>query len=398
MDTFASLADQSGYNLIDTPIVEHLGVFVRAVGEGTDIVDKEMFEFSDRSGNKLALRPEPTAGVVRAYIEHGMASRPQPVRLQVAGPVFRYDRPQAGRQRQFTQVGIEVLGEAAPSVDAQIMMLALRFYRTIGLGGVSLQVNSIGDKVCRPKYQKVLVDYFMENKNQLCESCRDRLKTNPLRILDCKEKKCQPVIQNAPQTLDYLCKPCHEHFTGVLEYLDYLGVAYELNPQLVRGLDYYTRTVFEFYGEREGAQSSLGAGGRYDDLVEDMGGKPTASAGFGLGVERIMIEMEAAGLTPPEDTGNRVYVASLGEPARLAGFNLIERLLDAGVPASGAVEKDSIGAQLERANKLGVPYTIIIGQKEVTEETVILRDMHSGAQEMIPLKSIVKDLQARFKA
>lgn len=396
IDLFRKAADAAGYLSLDTPIVEDKTLFVRGVGTGTDIVDKEMYSFEDRSGNELAMRPEPTAPAVRAYIQHGMSSLPQPVRLQVMGPMFRYDRPQAGRQRQFTQVGVEVIGDGSASIDAQIVTLALRYYRMLGLRGVSLQINSIGDKACRPKYIKVLTEYFEQNKKKLCTTDQERLKTNPLRILDCKNPECRKVIAGAPQTLNHLCTDCHNHFTGVLEYLDALGLPYELNPMLVRGLDYYTRTVFEFFGEREGQQSSLGGGGRYDYLVEQLGGQPTPAAGFGIGVERVLLELKESEIHLPKPERVPVYVASLGEPARLAAFGLIERLLDGGIGAIGAVDKDGIGSQLERANKLEVPHAIIIGQKEVQEGTVILRDMKTGAQEMLPLKTIVKELQTRF--
>ncbi len=396
-ETFKKLASEAGYSQIDTPLLEEKGVFVRSVGEGTDIVDKEMYTFADRSGNELALRPEPTAGIARAYIEHGMGSQPQPVKFSVAGPMFRYDRPQAGRQRQFWQVGVEVFGETSPSADAQVITLAQRFYRRIGLVHQTLQINSIGDATCRPKYKKALVEYFEEHRNKLCDACKERLKTNPLRILDCKENSCQPIIAEAPQTLNYLCKPCQNHFAGVLEYLDDLAIPYDLNPLLVRGLDYYTRTVFEFYGAREGSQSSLGGGGRYDGLIEQLGGQSTPAVGFGLGVERILLEMAAYNVEPLEHQPLKVYVASLGEPARLAAFRLIEQILDGGVGATGAVDKNGIQAQLGRADRLGVPYALIIGQKEVFDQTVILRDMTSGAQEMIPIKKIVPELQKRFE-
>jgi histidyl-tRNA synthetase len=391
------LTDQAGYGYVETPIVEDKGVFARGVGQGTDVVDKEMYVFDDRSGNQVALRPEPTAGIVRAFIQHGMSSWPQPVKLVTAGPMFRYDRPQAGRQRQFHQLDAEVFGEAAASADAAVITLAGRFFRSLGLTQLSLQINSIGDSVCRPKYKKVLIEYLEANKSKLCDKCKERIKTNPLRVLDCKEPGCQPIIAAAPQTLNYLCKPCQDHFRGVLEYLDHLEIAYELNPLLVRGLDYYTRTVFEFYGLREGAQSSVGGGGRYDDLVEMLGGQPTPAVGFGLGIERIILEMQAENLEQPRQHPVNVYVASLGEPARLAAFKLIEQLLDGGVGAAGAVDKTGIQSQLGRADRLGVPYAVIIGQKEVLEQTVILRDMASGAQEMIPLDKIVMDLQRRFK-
>ncbi len=395
-DTFRKVAEAAGYGRIETPLLEDSGLFERGVGTDTDAVSKEMYSFKDRSEHSVSLRPEPTAGIVRAYIEHGMGSWPQPVKLYTYGPIFRYDRPQAGRQRQFNQVDLEVFGEVAPSIDAQVITLAQRFFKRVRLGNVSLQLNSIGDPVCRPKYKKALVEYLQAHLGELAEIDRGRVKTNPLRVLDSKEESTKAVLVDAPQTLNYLCDDCQAHFAGVLEYLDDLGVAYELNPLLVRGLDYYTRTVFEFYGEREGAQSALGGGGRYDLLVEQLGGQPTPAVGFGLGLERILIELEATGALPQPAKPKRVYVASLGEPARLAAFRLIESLLDGGVAAVGAVDRDGIGSQLSRADKLGVPYAIIIGQKEVREETVILRDMASGAQEILPLGQIVAELRSRF--
>jgi histidyl-tRNA synthetase len=342
IEAFRKVAEAAGYVRIETPLLEDTKLFERGVGSDTDAVSKEMYSFKDRSDNDVSLRPEPTAGIVRSFIEHGMGSWPQPVKLYFYGPIFRYDRPQAGRQRQFNQFDLEA------------------------------------------------------NSNKIAEIDRGRIKTNPLRVLDSKEASTQAVLSDAPQTLNYLCEECQAHFAGVLEYLDDLGVSYELNPLLVRGLDYYTRTVFEFYGEREGAQAAVGGGGRYDLLVEQLGGQPTPAVGFGLGLERILIELEAAGASPVTPDPQRVFVASLGEPARLAAFRLIEQLLDAGVPAVGSVDRGAIGAQLARADKLGVPYAIIIGQKEVREETVILRDMASGAQEILPINGIVAELRARF--
>lgn len=393
---FRTVAESAGYGHIETPLLEDRALFERGVGTETDAVSKEMYAFTDRSDHGVALRPEFTASVVRAFIEHGMNSLPQPVKLYTYGPLFRYDRPQAGRQRQFNQVDIEVMGETAPSIDAQVIMLAQRFFRRIRLNNVTLQLNSIGDGACRPKYRKVLVEYLEANAKKLAAVDRERIAKNPLRVLDSKEPGTLAVLAEAPQTLNYLCEACQKHFSGVLEYLDDLGVAYELNPLLVRGLDYYTRTVFEFYGEREGAQSALGGGGRYDALVELLGGQPTPAVGFALGLERVVLELEAAGVTPGVAGAKRVYVASLGEPARLAAFRLIEQLLDGGVGAVGAVDRDGIGSQLARADKLGVPFAIIIGQKEVREETAILRDMASGAQEILPLDSLVAELRSRF--
>ncbi len=396
MQLFESLATEAGFARIDTPMVEDSQLFVRSVGGDTDIVEKEMYSFSDKSDNHLTLRPEPTAGVTRAFIQNGMNSLPKPVKLYITGPMFRYDRPQAGRQRQFNQVGVEVFGEAAPSIDAQVIILAHRYIKLLGLAGVTVQINSIGDANCRPKYKTALIDYFESRKGELCEDCQRRLKTNPLRILDCKEDSCQKVVSQAPQILDFLCPDCKQHFAGVLEYLDEFGVPYELNHLLVRGLDYYTRTVFELYGAREGAQSALGGGGRYDKLVEELGGSAAPAVGFGLGVERLIIELDGSSVPMPDSQPVKIFVASLGEPARLAGFKLIEQLLDGRVGATGVIDKDGIASQLGRADKLGVPYAIIIGQKEVFDKTVILRDMKSGAQEMIPLNKIVSELQKRF--
>lgn len=393
---FRAVAEAAGYGRIETPLLEDTGLFVRSVGADTDAVAKELYTFTDRSDHSVSLRPEFTAGIVRAYIEHGLSSWPQPVKLYTDGALFRYDRPQGGRQRQFNQVNVEAFGEAAPSMDAQVITLVQRFFKRIRLNNVSLQLNSLGDPACRPRYRKALVDYLKEHEKQLAEIDRERLAKNPLRVLDSKEAATRAVLSEAPQTLNYLCEDCQKHFAGVLEYLDDLGLAYELNPLLVRGLDYYTRTVFEFYGEREGAQSALGGGGRYDLLVELLGGQPTPAVGFALGLERILLELAADGALPAAVVPKRVYVASLGEPARLAAFRLIEQLLDGGVAATGAVDRDGIGAQLERANRQGVDYAVIIGQKEVREDTVILRDMTSGAQEVLPANAIVAELRTRF--
>jgi histidyl-tRNA synthetase len=396
-DVYTRLARQAGYGHITTPVLEDEALFVRSVGDGTDIVDKEIYSFKDRSDNSLALRPEGTAGVVRAYIEHGLASTPQPVKLFYIESMFRYDRPQAGRYRQHNQLGAEIFGEASPSADAQAITLAVRLFRTLGLSKPVLQINSIGDDACRPKYRKALVEYLEAHKAKLSETDRERLKSNPLRVLDSKEPGYQALLADAPQTLNYLCDGCRKHFTGVLEYLDDLGIAYELNHLLVRGLDYYTRTVFEFYGTRTGAQSSIGGGGRYDKLVDSLGGTNTPAVGFGFGIERLVLEMTEDGIELPDNQLFQVYVASLGEPARLAAFRLIEQLLDGGVGAVGSVDKTGIGDQLGRADRLQVRYAVIIGQKEVMEETVILRDMASGAQEMISINKVVSELQKRFR-
>lgn len=396
--SFRALAKAAGYGQIATPIVEDSELFRRTVGEGTDIVSKELYEFEDQPGGKLALRPESTAPVVRAYLEHGMASLPKPVKLYYVGQqMFRRERPQAGRNRQHYQVGVEALGDESPSLDAQIIMLALRFYRRLGVGSVALQLNSIGDEACRPKYIKTLTEYLEGHRKNMCESCNSRLHTNPLRVLDCKSEGCQGILDGAPQVLNYLCKPCHAHFKGVLEYLDELEVPYDLNHRLVRGLDYYNRTVFEFYGQREGAQSSIGAGGRYDGLAEQLGGNKTPGIGFGIGIERVLLELEGSGVQLPEVDPPTIFVASLGEPARIDAFRLIEQLLDNDISAVGSVEKDGIQSQLSKANRTKAPYAVIIGQKEVFDKSVILRDMKTGAQENIPRGRIMKEIQSRLE-
>ena len=396
MSAFEQIAKDAGYGRIETPLLEDEGVFTRSQGQGTDLVDKELYSLVDRSDKRLALRPEGTAAIARAFIEHGMNSLPQPVRLYYLEEMFRYDRPQEGRFRQHKQLGAEVFGDPNPSVDAQLIMLVQRLYKRLRLSGVTLQINSIGDAACRPKFKKALIEYLEANTKQLAEVDRERLTKNPLRVLDSKEASTQVILGDAPQTLNYLCDDCQAHFAGVLEYLDDLGVSYELNLLLVRGLDYYTRTVFEFYGEREGAQAALGGGGRYDALLETLGGQPTPAVGFAAGIERIILELEASGSLPESQEPKRVYVASLGEPARLGAFRLIEQLLDANVPATGSVDRDGIGAQLARADKLGVPYAVIIGQKEVQDGTALLRDMTSGAQETLSIDAITSELRTRF--
>lgn len=390
---FFALAEQSGFGRIDTPILEEAGVFQRSVGEHTDIVAKEMYVFADRSGNEVALRPEMTAPIVRAYLEHGMGSLPQPVKLYYSGPAFRYDRPQAGRQRQFHQLGVEVLGSSAASIDAGVILLARRFYQSLGLGKVQLQINSIGDNISRKKYIKELSNYLSDYESKLSETDRARLKENPLRILDSKDDKTQSIVKNGPQILDYLNKESRAHFTEVLEYLDELGVEYELNPYLVRGLDYYTHTVFEFYGHQDAAQNSLGAGGRYDGLVETMGGKSTPAVGFALGLERILNELEGAGALQAVAPTPQVYVASLGEPARVGAFVLMQRLLNSGIATEGSHGKGNIQAQLSKADKAGVTYAVIIGQKEIFDKTAILRDMRTGTQEVLPEDKMVDTLK-----
>lgn len=387
VNTFKTLVDQAGYQSIETPLVEDANLFVRGVGTGTDVVDKEIYAFEDRSGKLIALRPEPTAGIVRAYIENGMASLPQPVKLTTVGPMFRYDRPQAGRQRQFWQLDVEVFGDASAAADAQVITLANRLFDKLGLE-TELMINSIGDLESRANYREILVKYLNDNIDGLDEIDKGRITTNPMRVLDSKSAKTAEVLKNVPKITDYLNDKSKAHFESVLSCLNAVGLTYTQNPLLVRGLDYYSDTVFEFVGKREGQQASLGGGGRYDGLVELLGGASTPGVGFGLGVERILLEMEAAGIKAPESNPLQVFVAC-GTGSSTVGFKLTEALLDAGV---GAVysEKGNVGNQIGKADKLGVQYALIIGEKELADGNVTVRNMATGEQKSFVTNKVVE--------
>lgn len=387
VETFKKLVEQAGYQPIETPLVEDANLFVRGVGTGTDVVDKEIYAFEDRSGKLIALRPEPTAGIVRSYIENGMASLPQPVKLTTVGPMFRYDRPQAGRQRQFWQLDVEVFGDASPAADAQVITLANRLFTTLGLE-TELMINSIGDLESRANYREILVKFLNDNIDSLDDIDKERIKTNPMRVLDSKSPKTADVLKNVPKITDYLNDASKAHFEAVKAYLDVAGIDYTINPLLVRGLDYYSDTVFEFVGKREGRQASLGGGGRYDGLVELLGGPSTPGVGFGLGLERILLELEAAGIEAPESSVVQVFVACT-KGSSSVGFKLTEDLLNAGI---GAVysEKGNVGSQIGKADKLGVKYALIIGDKELADDNVTVRDMKTGEQKSFVTGKVVE--------
>jgi histidyl-tRNA synthetase len=394
---FEMAAEQSGFKKIYTPTVEQASLFERTVGKATDIVEKEMYVFNSKSDAKLALRPEGTASIARAYLENGMTSWPQPVKLYYQMPMFRYDRPQAGRYREHWQFGVEVLGDKSPLIDVTIVALALRVIQAAGLTDTSLQINSIGCPTCRPQYRKALVRFLTENEKKLCADCKRRLKTNPLRVLDCKEKGCIAVTENAPQMINSLCNHCHSHLKSILEYLDELDILYEINPRLVRGLDYYVQTVFEIWDVREGGSLALGGGGRYDGLTELLGGKKVGGIGFGLGVDRIVAAMKEARVDVADEYHVDTYVIQLGAEAKKKCFKLIYDLQNAGIGAEGSLDEASMSAQLKKANRFNVPYSLIIGQKEAFSDTVILKDMHSGAQEIYPQSKIVNEVKKRVE-
>jgi len=394
-DKVRKTAEDFSYEKIDTPIIESTKLFERTVGESSDIVSKEMFTFEDKGGDKVTLRPEITAPVARAYIEHGMLTWPQPVKLWYWGPVFRYDKPQAGRYRQFYQFGFEVLGSDSNKVDSQLIIMANNLYKSLGLD-IEVQINSIGCPECRKEYIKELKEFLKDKK--LCTDCKKRLEVNPLRVLDCKETKCQEILVDAPPILDNLCEPCNKHFVKVLEGLDDGGVAYVLNPKLVRGLDYYNRTTFEFYlaGEDIGSQNALGGGGRYDYLVEQLGGRPTPAIGFASGVERAIIKLKEKDIKIKDETTADVFVAQLGEDARQKSLNLFNDLRKQGIKVRQAFAKKGLGDQMEAANRVNAKYTLILGQKEIMDETIILRDMDSGIQEVIPFEKAIPTIKQRL--
>ncbi len=395
-DIFENACEHSGFEKIYTPTIESINLFTKTVGKSTDIVEKEMYTFKDKSGNSVALRPEGTASIARAYLENGMTGRPQPVKLYYQLPMFRYDRPQAGRYREHWQFGVEALGEKSPLLDVTVIGLALRIINSAGLPNISLQINSIGCPTCRPKYQKALVEYIKNNQTKLCVDCKRRLKTNPLRILDCKVNACNEIAADAPQSVNHLCSPCHEHLRVILEYLDELDINYSLNSRLVRGLDYYTRTVFEIWAEGDDGKLTLGGGGRYDGLTALVGGKSVSGIGFGLGADRIVSELKKHDVELPTAHSVEVYVAQLGEEAKKKSFRLLFDLQQAGIGAEGSLEKGSISDQLKSANRFKVPFTLIIGQKEAFSDTVIIKDMHSGAQETYPRDKVVKEITRRL--
>lgn len=373
-----------GYERLDLPTFEDAGLFSRSVGEETDIVDKEMYVFEDRGGNRMALIPEGTASVCRAYVEHGLHNWPQPVKLYYLTSVFRYERPQAGRYRQHHQFGCEAIGDSDPSLDAEVIDMAWQFFHSLGLQHLLLSLNSIGCKSCRPEYIAILKDYYTKHTDRLCPDCQARLVRNTLRLLDCKQPSCQQMADSAPRSADYLCPQCDEHFKQLQRYLGLLGLPFELNHRLVRGLDYYTRTVFEIQPETEGGQSTLGGGGRYDELIEELGGKPTPAIGFATGLERIVLNLKSQNFPIPPLPRPEVFIAYLGNEAKGAAFKLASTLRQAGTGVIEATSDKSLKAQLRQANNLGVRHTVIIGDQEIETGTVILRDMTTARQKTIP--------------
>ncbi|PIR93100.1 histidine--tRNA ligase [Candidatus Falkowbacteria bacterium CG10_big_fil_rev_8_21_14_0_10_43_10] len=390
-----------GFSQTDIPALENLSLYERSTGKQTDVVSKEMYTFIDKDGDRVGIRPEATPGLVRSYIEHGMFNQPiQPVKLYWIGNLMRREKPQSGRYRQFSQIDLEIFGEAGPVADAQIILIANRIFKDLQID-VQVQINSIGCKECRPAYVDKLAEYYKQRqvRNKLCQDCKKRMLKNPLRLLDCKEESCREARAEAPQIVDHLCEECRDHFVKVLEYLDELDVIYNLNPFLVRGLDYYNRTVFEFWPEENenARQNALGGGGRYDDLVEYMGGRPTPALGWGLGVERIILKIKENNIPLADDGKPDIFLAQLGEASKRKAMIFFEELRKKKYKAAQNFVKDNLKSQLELADKLGVKLTLIIGQKEMMDETVIIRDMESGMQEVFDFKKVYEELDKRLK-
>ncbi|MFH1663016.1 MAG: histidine--tRNA ligase [Chloroflexota bacterium] len=384
-----------GYGRIDTPVFESTNLFSRSIGEKTDIVEREMYSFEDKGGNFITLRPEGTAPVCRAYIEHGMHNQPQPVKLYYSASIFRYERPQAGRYRQHHQFGYEAIGDSDPTLDAEVIDMAWRFFESMGLRRLKLLLNSIGCRKCRPDYLAGLRQYYSKHRDELCPDCKIRLEKNTLRLLDCKKPLCQQFTASAPRSADCLCLECEEHFKLLKKYLKRLGLPFSVNHCLVRGLDYYTRTVFEIQPQTGGAQSTIGGGGRYDDLIEELGGKPTPAIGFATGIERIILNLKKQKVAIPPIPQPEVFIAQAGDKVKSEAIKLASGLRGAGIGVLQASSSKSLKAQLRQANNFSARYVIIIGEEEIETGTVILRNMTTAEQETVALAELQDKLQCQ---
>ncbi len=389
--TCLEIAQNFGYKEIRTPVFEHTELFQRGVGDTTDVVQKEMYTFEDKGGRSITLRPEGTAGVVRSYLEHGLFNEPMPQKLCYITSCYRYEKPQAGRLREFHQFGIECLGSANPAVDAEVISVAQNLFDFLGVKNLRLEINSIGCKECRKDYHAALKEYFESKKEELCGTCLGRLDRNPMRILDCKSPICSDIAKDAPKVTDFLCDDCKAHFESVQNYLKVMGIDFAVNPTIVRGLDYYSRTVFEFVSTDIGAQGTVCGGGRYDGLVEEVGGSHTPALGFGMGIERLMLLMENQALPFPEDTKCELYIATMGEKASLEAAAMANALRREGVFVEFDVVGRSLKAQMKYANKIGAKFTLVMGDGELETGTVKLKNMASGEEQELSLDSFESD-------
>ena len=387
--TALDVASKFGYKEIRTPVFEHTELFQRGVGDTTDLVQKEMYTFDDKGGRSITLRPEGTAGAVRSFLENGLCNEALPQKVCYLTSCYRYEKPQAGRLREFHQFGVECFGTASPLADAEIIALATSIFDTLGVRDLSLEINSIGCPKCRAEYHKALKEYFASRKDELCDTCKGRLDRNPMRILDCKSPICHEIAQGAPVVIDYLCDECKEHFEKVQKYLDAQNIEYKINPQIVRGLDYYTKTVFEFVSNSIGAQGTVCGGGRYDGLVEELGGQHTASLGFAMGLERLMLLMEAQGCEFPQAEKPDLFIVALGEKATLKAIEIAKDMREEGFSALLDLNQRSVRAQMKYADKLGAKFNVVIGDNEVENKIAKLKNMQTGEETEINLDTFV---------
>lgn len=389
--TCLSVAEQFGYKEIRTPVFEHTELFQRGVGDTTDVVQKEMYTFDDKGGRSITLRPEGTAGAARAFLENGLNNEALPQKVCYLTSCYRYEKPQAGRLREFHQFGIECFGAADPLADAEMISLAKQVFDQLGVKNLHLEINSIGCPECRAEYHKALKKYFSARKDELCNTCSDRLDRNPMRILDCKSPVCSEIAKGAPVVLDYLCEDCKSHFEQVKKYLDAMNIEYIVNAQIVRGLDYYTKTVFEFVSDSIGSQGTVCGGGRYDGLIEEFGGQRTPSLGFGMGLERLQLVMEAQACEFPQPEKTDLFIVALGEKAQLKAVEIAKDMRAEGFSVLYDLNGRSLRAQMKYADKMGAKFNVVIGENEVDENKATLKNMSTGDKAEVSLETFVND-------
>lgn len=390
--TLLETARLAGFRELRVPVFENTELFTHSVGDTTDVVQKEMYTFEDKGGRSITLRPEGTAGAVRSLIEHGLYNDPLPIKACYVLSCYRYEKPQAGRLREFHQFGVECFGAASPAADAEVISLGAQGLAALGITGVRLEINSIGCPTCRSKYTEALKEYFHAREEELCETCRGRLERNPMRILDCKSPVCSSIASGAPHMLDYLCGDCAEHFDALKKHLTAMGIAYEINPTIVRGLDYYTRTVFEFITDELGSQAAVCAGGRYDGLVEYMGGPSMPSLGFGMGLERVIALMEKQGCALPPEKSCDLYIASLDPASAVEANRLCADLRAEGFGAQTDLAGRGLKAQMKYADKLGAKFTLVLGEEERSSGKAVLKNMSTGDRQEIALANLVEEI------
>ncbi|MEG2719929.1 MAG: histidine--tRNA ligase [Oscillospiraceae bacterium] len=390
------IAENYGFYEIRTPVFEHTELFNRSVGETTDVVQKEMYTFTDKGGRSITLRPEGTAGAVRSFLEHGLFNEPLPQNVFYLTSCYRYEKPQAGRLREFHQFGVESFGAATPAADAEIIALANEVFNYLGVNNLSIEINSIGCPTCRAEYHKALKEYFAEHKSELCDTCLSRFDRNPMRILDCKSPVCSEIAAKAPVITDFLCEDCNEHFELVKKYLNGMNIDFSVNPQIVRGLDYYTRTVFEFVSNEIGAQGTVCGGGRYDGLIEELGGKPLPACGFAMGIERLMLLMEAQKSEFPERKKCDLFIASMGENANIKAAAIANDLRNEGISVQFDTASRSVKAQMKFANKIGAAYTMVIGDSELENGIIKIKNMADGIEKEINLSNFTDEFQSEI--